>query len=166
MPTLIRILRMLSIVVWVGGMIFFAFVLAPVTFHVLPMQRMAGMVVSGSLRVLDGVGLVCGVVFWAATVLLFRERERARNYENQLLLASVMIAATGYLHTGILPAMEHDRIMAGNDIQLAPEISPAKIHFQKLHKRSETLEGAVLVCGLAIVVLMARESLPPKVTRT
>jgi uncharacterized membrane protein len=161
MPTLIRILRLLSIVIWVGGIIFFAFVLAPVAFHLLPSQHIAGIVVGGTLRVLDIVGLVCGSIFWATTVVLFRQTAASKGrYEAQLLLASVMLLATAYLHAGILPAMETDRTTAGGDIEAAPATDPAKIHFEKLHKRSEQVEGVVLFCGLGIVVLMARESIP------
>ena len=162
MPTLIRILRLLAMVVWVGGIIFFAFVLAPVAFHLLPSQHLAGVVVGGTLRVLDVIGLVCGFIFWAATVFLFRQSSAAHKvrYEAQILLASVMLAATAYLHANILPTMEADRMAAGEDIEAASGISPAKLHFEKLHKRSERLEGAVLFCGLGIVILMARESVP------
>lgn len=164
MPTLIRILRLLAIVVWVGGIVFFAFVLAPVAFHLLPSQHVAGVVVGGTLRVLDIVGLVCGFVFWAATALLFRQSAAAYKgrYEAQILLASLMMLATGYLHANILPAMEKDRTSVGGDIEAAPSVSPARLHFEKLHKRSEDVEGAVLFFGLAIVVLMARESLPER----
>ena len=162
MPFLIRTLRLLAIVVWVGGIIFFAFILAPVAFHLLPSQHLAGVVVGGTLRVLDIMGLVCGFVFWAGTALMFRHSSAAYKgrYEAEIMLASVMLLATAYLHANVLPAMEVDRASAGGDIEVAPVTLPAKQHFEKLHKRSESVEGAVLVCGIAIVVLMARESMP------
>jgi hypothetical protein len=71
-----------------------------------------------------------------------------------------MLLATACLHAGILPAMEVDRAAAGGNIEAAPATDPAKIHFEGLHNRSEQIEGAVLLCGLAVIVLMARESLP------
>lgn len=162
MPTLIRILRFLAIVVWVGGIVFFAFVLAPMAFSLLPSQHLAGAVVGGTLRVLDIIGLVCGGIFWVGTAVLFRQSEAAhkRRHEAQILLASIMLLATAYIHAGILPAMEQDRFQAGGDIEAASANNPAKLHFDRLHKRSESVEGAVLLCGLGIVLLMARESLP------
>jgi len=162
MATLIRFLRLLSIVVWVGGIIFFAFVLAPVAFSVLPSQHLAGSVVGGSLRVLDILGLACGAIFWLATVLLFRRSPAAhkRHYEIQLLLSAVMLMATAYLHAGILPAMERDRVQSGGDIEVVPKDNPAKMHFELLHKRSERLEGAILFMGLGLVLLIGRESPP------
>lgn len=162
MPTLIRIFRLLAIVVWVGGIVFFAFVLAPVAFSLLPSQHLAGTVVGGTLRVLDIIGLICGGIFWIGTAILFRQSEPGQKprYGVQLLLASIMILATAYLQAGILPAMERDRVEAGGEIESAPASNPAKLHFESLHKRSESVESAVLLCGLGIVLLMARESLP------
>jgi hypothetical protein len=162
MATLIRFLRLLSIVVWVGGIIFFAFVLAPIAFSVLPSQHLAGTVVGGSLRVLDIIGLICGAIFWLATVVPFRSSPTAhkRRYGIQLLLSAVMLMATAYLHAGILPAMERDRVQSGGDIEVAPKDNPAKMHFELLHKRSERLEGAILFMGLGLVLLIARESPP------
>jgi hypothetical protein len=162
MATLIRALRLLSIVVWVGGIIFFAFVLAPVAFSVLPSQHLAGSVVGGSLRVLDIIGLVCGAIFWLTTVIVFRRSAPAhkRRYEVQLLLSAIMLLATACLHAGILPAMERDRVQSGGDIEVAPKDNPAKIHFELLHKRSERIEGVILFLGLGLVLLIARESPP------
>jgi len=41
----LRYLMLLSLIVWIGGLIFFAFVLAPTAFHVLPSTQLAGNVV-------------------------------------------------------------------------------------------------------------------------
>ena len=54
-------------VLWVGGLGFFAFVVAPVAFHSLASAHEAGLVVGGTLRVLHMIGLVGGVVFCLAT---------------------------------------------------------------------------------------------------
>ena len=45
MQTFLRALRLLVMVAWVGGLAFFAFVVAPVAFHVLPGAHEAGLVV-------------------------------------------------------------------------------------------------------------------------
>jgi hypothetical protein len=160
MLTLLQVFRLLTIVIWVGGIIFFAFVLAPVAFSQLPSQHIAGTVVGGTLRVLNIVGLACGIIFWTASFALWRRNAPLlkRSYEVQLLLSSAMILATAYLHSGILPAMEADRRAVGGDIEIADVSNPAKIHFEHLHKWSERVEGAVLLLGLGIVVLMSVET--------
>jgi hypothetical protein len=166
MSTLIRLIRLLTIVLWVGGIAFFAFVLAPVAFHLLPSAHEAGIVVGGTLRVLHLIGLVSGFLFIAATAVLFRQSAPIvkRRYQAQILLAAIMLAATAYLQVNVLPAMERDRTQAGGAIETAPLTNPARIHFELLHKRSEQIEGAIFFCGLGIVLLMAGESLPPPQT--
>jgi len=167
MPTLLRTLRLLTIVLGVGGIAFFAFVLAPVAFHLLPSAHEAGIVVGGTLRVLHLIGLVCGFLFCGASAILFRQAAPnvKGGYEAQILLAAVMLLATAYLQANVLPAMERDRTQAGGAIETAPLTSPARIHFEKLHKRSEQVEGGIFFLGLGIVFLMARESLPSATIR-
>jgi uncharacterized membrane protein len=155
----LRLLQFLTMVVWVGGLCFFAFVLAPTAFETLPSVHEAGLIVGATLRVFDVVALDCGAIFLAATALLFRGakmRIRGR-YEMEFLLAAVMVLATAYIHWNILPAMDQDRAQAGGDIATAEPTNPARIHFDKLHTRSERVEGAVLFIGLGVVFLMSRE---------
>jgi uncharacterized membrane protein len=162
MPTFLRFLQLLAMVVWVGGLVFFAFVLAPTAFATFPSVHEAGLIVGASLRVFDLVGIVCGVVFMIATGVLFARapmRIRGR-YEMQFLLAAVMVLATAYIHLNILPAMDRDRDRVAGDITSVPTTHPARVHFDTLHKRSERVEGAVLFIGLAVVFLMSREQLP------
>ena len=154
MSVFLRAIRLLTIVVWVGGLVFFAFVLAPVAFHVLPTHA-AGLVVGHALPVLDKIGFVCGLLFLVVT-----RSPRLGVQLAQWLLVVSMLVLTIYLHGGILPRMERDRAAAGGDITLAAPDDPARIDFNRLHTRSERLEGAVLLAGLAVVVLLAAEPAP------
>ncbi|HWZ52190.1 MAG TPA: DUF4149 domain-containing protein [Granulicella sp.] len=162
MSTLLRILRLLSMVVWVGGIIFFAFVLAPIAFATLPSTHEAGEVVGATLRVLHLMGLIAGGIFAICTAILFLQSGAGSKgrYQNQLLLVAMMLAATAYLQASVLPAMEQDRVAAGGNIDAAPRTSGPRTHFERLHVRSERIEGGILLCGLGIILLMARESLP------
>ncbi len=67
----VRFLMLLALVIWVGGIAFFAFVLAPTVFHpgILPSRQLAGQVVSRSLGILHWMGLGCGVVFLVTSVV-------------------------------------------------------------------------------------------------
>ena len=69
--SIIRFLMLLSLVVWVGGIIFFAFVLAPTVFHpgILPSRQLSGAVVSRSLGMLHWIGLACGILFLITSVV-------------------------------------------------------------------------------------------------
>jgi uncharacterized membrane protein len=159
MIVLLRVLRLLSIVVWVGGLIFFAFVLAPVAFHVLPSTHEAGTVVGATLRVLDMAGHICGFIFLFATIPAWlRATTRGRRlFLTQMILVALMIVATFYVETSIISTMERDRIAAGGDIDAAPPDDPARLDFERLHPISEKIEGAALLLGLGVVVLMGVE---------
>jgi uncharacterized membrane protein len=153
-----RVLRLLSIVVWVGGLIFFAFVLAPVAFHVLPSTHQAGMVVAGTLGILnDKIGLVCGLIFMLATPWRIRSRVSARLLLAEVVCVAGMMAATMVVQWGIVPRMERDRIAAGGDVDAAPLDNSARLDFERLHPISEKVEGAALLLGLGVVVLMGFE---------
>ncbi|SNT00394.1 protein of unknown function [Granulicella rosea] len=163
MQTILRFLQLIAMVVWVGGIVFFAFVLAPYAFHNLPTQHLAGVVVGGTLRILHLMGFVCGGLFWVATAILFTRapmRVRGR-YEMQLMLSAVMLLATAYLQANVLPAMDLDVSHAGGDINAVAATHPARVHFEKLHVRSERVEGVVLLFGIGVLLLMARENPDP-----
>ncbi|MGB0052771.1 MAG: hypothetical protein WBQ02_11050, partial [Terracidiphilus sp.] len=62
---------------------------------------------------------------------------------------------TVYSQYGIIPAMERDRRAAGGAIDISDATNPNTVHFNKLHNRSEDVEGAILLLGLTTVVLVA-----------
>jgi uncharacterized membrane protein len=159
MISLLRILRLLLIVVWVGGLIFFAFVVAPVSFHVLPSTHEAGTVVAGTLGVLNHMGMICAPLFITATGLLYITKPRGQRAlaSTQILLALGMMVATMYVQWSIVPKMESARIATGGDVDAAAPENPARLDFERLHPLSEKVEGAALFMGLGVVVLMGLE---------
>lgn len=160
MSIFLRSLRILAMVVWVGGLIFFAFVVAPVAFYLLPSKHEAGIVVGGTLRVLNQMGMVCYAIFFIATTQHARikaKQLRPRILGSQLVLVTLMFLATLWVNANIVPAMERDRIAAGGDIDAASKDNPARVDFERLHPISEKLEGAALFLGLGVVLLMAAE---------
>ena len=65
----LRYLMLLSLVIWIGGLIFFAFVLAPTVFAVLPTRQLAGNVVNRSLGIMHWMAISCGVVFAVTSMI-------------------------------------------------------------------------------------------------
>ncbi|WP_348266038.1 DUF4149 domain-containing protein [Edaphobacter paludis] len=155
---------MLAMVAWVGGLIFFAFVLAPVAFQKLASPHEAGLVVGATLRILHEIGLIGGCVFCVSTgILWLRAEVPARaGFAVETALTLVMLAITAYSQFSILPAMEQDRVLAGGEIDGVAMTSPARQDFERLHSRSERLEGFVLLCGLGVVLFLAREAQWPE----
>jgi hypothetical protein len=164
MQTTLRALRLLAMVAWVGGLGFFAFVVAPVAFHSLANAHEAGLVVGGTLRELHWIGLVGGGLFCLATAWLwFWAEVPARvGFAIQLVLTFVMLGVTAYSQFSILPAMEVDRAAAGGEVETAPLENEGRVDFERLHALSERLEGLVLLCGLGVVFVLSRESQWPE----
>lgn len=156
MKTLLRTLLYLALVVWLGAEIFFPIV-AGVAFSTLTDTHAAGTVVGKLLRILHGMGLVSGMVSLALLALAPAWNiYKPRAVLAPMTLIVLMIALTGYSQWAIIPAMEGDRIAAGGAIDTADPANPLTTHFNSLHVRSERVEGAVLLLGLAAVVLVAK----------
>lgn len=159
MEIFLRLVRLLAVVLWVGGICFFAFVLAPLAFRVLPTPHEAGQVVGGTLVILHRIGLICGGLFLVATLVLWNNRlARSRAlFLFQSLLVVVMLALTSYLQFNVIPQMDRDQAAAGGDVALSAPDNPARLDFERLHPLSEKVEGVVLFAGLGIVIMMAAE---------
>ncbi len=156
MKTALRTLLYLALIVWLGAEIFFP-VVAAITFTTLqPDTHTAGAIVGQLIRILHGMGLVSGVVALALLALapalgIYKPRPVLA----PMILLVLMIAFTVYSQFAIIPAMERDRIAAGGAMDAVPASNPSRIHFNKLHNRSEHVEEAILLLGLATVVMVA-----------
>ena len=157
MKTLLRTLLYLALIVWLGAEIFFP-VVAAITFSTLqPDTHTAGTIVGQLLRILHGIGLVAGLVSLALLALAPAWNiYKPGSVLAPMVLLVLMLGFTVYSQYGIIPAMERDRVAAGGSIGAADAINPSRIHFNKLHNRSEHVEEAILLLGLAAVALVAR----------
>jgi len=72
-----------------------------------------------------------------------------------MVLVVLMLACTAYSQYGIIPAMERDRMAAGGEIDTSDITNPTTVHFNKLHNRSERVEGVILLFGIITVGLVA-----------
>ncbi len=155
--TLLRALMLLALIVWIGGLIFFAFVLAPTVFTIpaiLPNTALAGNVVSRSLTVLHWMGIASGVVFLICSVLYNRAKlARFKPLALSNLLVLFMLVLILISQFAIIPRMHVLRAQ----MQSAGGLEGSdRIEFDHLHEWSTRLETGVLVIGLAVVVLTAR----------
>lgn len=156
MKTLLRTLLYLALIVWFGGEIFFPIVAAVTFTDLRPETHTAGTIVGELLRILHGMGLVCGLVLLALMALapawhIFKPRAVLA----PMILVVLMLGFTVYSQYGIIPAMERDRAAAGGAIDTGDATNPTTVHFNMLHNRSEHVEEAILLLGLSTVVLVA-----------
>ena len=151
----LRFLMLLSLVVWIGGLIFFAFVLAPTAFQVLPNTHLAGNVVGRALGKLHWLAIISGIVFLISSLLYSRVTQgSAHVLAARHVLIVVMLALTLFSQYWIIPHMDTLRASV-SDFAAVPLNDPARVQFDALHVWSTRVEGAVLLVGLVAVYMTA-----------
>jgi hypothetical protein len=151
----LRFLMLLSLVVWLGGLIFFP-VVAQTAFSVLPSRHLAGLVVGRSLGVLHWMGIISGFVFLASSVLYNRlGTGTAHVFAARHILICLMLALTLISQFNIIPRMDTLRAAIPGEIDSVPADNPARMQFDALHVWSTRLEGGVLLLGLVVAYLTA-----------
>ena len=145
----------LSLIVWLGGLIFFAFVLAPTAFSVLPSRHLAGTIVGRSLGALHWMGIVSGIIFLASSILYSRStRGTPHIFTARHVLICLMLALTLISQFGIVPRMDRLRASIG-EIDSVPPDNPARMQFDGLHVWTTRVESGVFLLGLVVVYLTA-----------
>jgi Domain of unknown function (DUF4149) len=152
----LRVLMLLALITWIGGIIFFSFVLAPTVFTVLPTVELAGNVVSRSLTALHWMGLVSGVIFLLASLTYnLRVHAQAKPFAITHILVLAMLVLTAISQFAITPRMRVLRHEMGA-IENISRSDERRVEFDRLHAWSTRAEGGVFFCGLIVVVLTAR----------
>jgi hypothetical protein len=151
----LRFLMLLSLIVWLGGLIFFP-VVAQTAFSVLPTRHLAGSVVGRSLGILHWMGIVSAIVFLASSLLYQRlNTGSAHLFTASHILICVMLLLTLISQFGIIPRMDTLRASIG-EIDSVPQDNPARMQFDALHAWSTRLETGVILLGLVTAYLTAR----------
>jgi len=147
---------LLSLTVWIGGILFLSFVEAPTVFSVVPTRHMAGTVVGHSLSIMHWMGLFSGVVFLGSSMLLSSLTSgSAQPLAARHILILVMLLLTAISQFGVSPKMASLRAQFG-DIDVVPATDPGRLQFDSLHVWSVRLEVAVLALGFIVIYLTAR----------
>lgn len=130
--TFVRFLMLLSLVVWIGGIVFFAFVVAPALFSILPTRELAGMVVTRSLRALHWIGMFGAIVFLLASTLDALNTPGVVHGISRNVLVTVMLLLTAVSQFGVTRRMESLRRDMGQ-IDLVSAADSRRIEFNRLH---------------------------------
>ncbi len=157
MRTLFHTLVFLSLGLWLGALVFFAAILAPIAFSQLPPLfanqaqgiHAAGTVVGESLIRLHWMGICCAIVFLAATLLA---RRHYRTVVPQTILVVAMLALTAYSQFSIIPRMNTARESVGGNIDAVASNNPGREIFDRLHGQSVRVESVILLCGLGALI--------------
>ena len=142
MRDLLRFLMLLSLVVWLGGIVFFSVVEAPTIFQLVPDRVLGGAIIEASLTKLHYIGITCGLSFLIISLRMnYVEIGAARFFQLSNMLVLGMLALTLTSQLVLLPEVASLR---------SSPLTPANIaQFQRFHSWAVALEAGTLLMGLA-----------------
>jgi hypothetical protein len=146
--TLINFIYLLSLVCWIGSIIFFSFFVAPVVFKILEREK-AGQVVGIIFPRYYMIGYVSGVLVLMA--LLLNEPASLK-----WCAWGVMMVGTAYAGLVVNPKAKILKEQLKDSSEA--EKSTLEVRFKNLHSLSVKLNGAVLFSGLWLLWLSAAKT--------
>jgi uncharacterized membrane protein len=153
----LRYFMLLSLIVWIGGLIFFAFVLAPTVFApgVLPNTHLAGNIVGRALGKLHWIAIVSGLIFLTTSLAYSYITEGVPHFfALRHVFVCLMLILTLFSQFWIIPRMDTLRAQV-TDFSAVAIDNPLRMQFDALHVWSTRVEGAVLLLGLVLIYLTA-----------
>ncbi len=151
----LRFVYLLSLVVWVGGIVFFSTIGAPSTFQAVPVE-MAGRVVARIFPRYYLLGFGAGLAALVAFLGLARMSGQWSTLKTVNAALLIAMLGTGlYAGTVVLrQATEVRRQMESfqDRARVPPEL---RTEFGRLHRLAVILNGVVLVLGLVVVFVAA-----------
>jgi uncharacterized membrane protein len=141
-------LYLMALIVWIGEVVFFSFVVAPGLFRTFPTEE-AGRAVGAIFPMYYRLGYVCGVIVLLTSGVLVGGAVARGWWSVNVVLATIMLAATLYAGVVIQPRATALRPQLHAE-GAAPTV---KEEFDRLHHLAVQLNGAVLLCGVAVSII-------------
>jgi len=146
---------LLCLILWLGGLVFFAFVVAPAAFSVLPTRHLAGNVVARSITGLHWIGIVTAIVYLLSSTIYARLTTGTLHvFAARNVIIVLMLLLTLISQFGIIPRMDTLRASIG-EIDSVPPNNAVRMQFDALHVWSTRIEGGVLLVGFVAAYLTA-----------
>jgi hypothetical protein len=146
--TLINFIYLLSLVCWIGSIIFFSFFVAPVVFKILEREK-AGEVVGIIFPRYYMIGYVSGVLVLMALLL---------NGPSGLKWCAWGVMMVGTAYAGLIVNPKAKTLKEQLKYSPEAEKSTLEVRFKALHSLSVKLNGAVLFSGLWLLWLSAAKT--------
>jgi len=148
---------LLSLVCWLGGMVFFSILAAPIVFSVLPISE-AGKVVAGIFPRYYILGYVAGIIGVILATYFAISRTPRLWWGFAALTLAIALALTLYAGTVIRPRVDQVRTVA----EEANPDPARKEEFQRLHRLSVSINGWVMLLNV-LALLSTAAALAPRV---
>ncbi len=141
---LVTFLETCVLAIWFGAALFFATVVAPAAFAVLPTPGLAGRLVGRVLPALFISGICVGLIIIGLEIRAPRPGGRLRGVG-----AGVMLVACAVAQFIIGSRIERLRVAAGSPIGALAQDDPRRAAFGRLHGLSVAALGAAMIAAVA-----------------
>lgn|GEM_PF-2425487 len=148
--------QILSLAIWVGGLIFFAFVTAPLAFKEIPSRSTAGNFTAACLRRFQNVEVPCALLALCGAGFLYVAPVTSPVLWSDIALSVIMfinfMIYSGYL----MPRLEALRLQMSETDLYAREVDPVVAQtFQQLHSWYARLMTANIVLGVVLLIVVS-----------
>jgi hypothetical protein len=147
--------RLLLVALWLGGAVFFSFVVAPSAFAALPQRELAGAIVTRTIAVVNVGGFIIGLVALALGFFVNDgARRRARLVETvALALVAISCGVSQWIVSARMIAL---RAAMGRPIDAVAADDPLRAAFNSLHGYSVGLMTVAMLAGVVALFAVAR----------
>jgi len=150
MQAVVKWFYLVALIVWVGEIVFFSFVVAPALFRTLPSVD-AGRAVGAVFPLYYRLGYLCGAVLLLTSLFLLSGAAARGWWALNSALAAIMLASTLYAGVVVQPRATELRPQIHD-----PAAPPAaKEEFDRLHRVAVQLNGIVLLGGIVVSIITA-----------
>jgi len=141
---------LLSVVCWLGGMVFFTALVAPVVFKVLPMTE-ADKLLGVLFPRYYVLGYICGAIGLSLAIYLCATRMPRLWWAMAALALLIALGLTTYAGTVVRPRVDAIRAVT----EEANPDPARRAEFDRLHHLSVMLNGGVMLLNLAALLASA-----------
>ncbi len=153
MKVFIHYTHLLALVVWIGEITFFSFVAARAIFTTLN-KEMSGQVVAAIFPKYYLIGYICGVTAIGTSFLMGAKGIRSEQIKVGILFLMLILTLAAGLY--ILPKAQKLKTELHSTVEKTKKVLLRK-KFSQTHLISVILNMLVLIGGLAVLYLLARQ---------
>lgn len=148
---IVRFIHLFSLVVWLGGIMFFSFIAAPSIFKILPRET-AGDVVGDIFPKYWMIGYICSIMgLLTLLILSFQEKAYPWFRIGLLVLMTGLVFYSGKV-IGKNAVEVKAQIRATEDQTRKEEL---RLKFKAIHRNSMILNAIILTSGIIVLFLTA-----------
>ena len=159
----LRLVYVLALAVWLGGMTILGGVVAPTIFQTLQSadassgRALAGLAFSAILTRFHFVAYGCGFLLLVTLIAMALLGPRPKHVANRCGIVEGMLLVSAYSGVAVLGEIETIQRDVGTLPSHLPEGDPRRVRFDALHQLSTRLMMVDLIAALALLYWEARE---------